>query len=134
MENEKDEKQEVTMIYPPVNIYEDGLNYYYKIIAPGFDKSELDVSILDDKYITVSGNYTSHVEHLEFLSSKIEVNIPNNKDIIELEYKLSSFSRKILLYEDMDISKISSTYSNGILEIKIDKKIIPTRRVKINIE
>lgn len=129
------EKNEKEFINPPVNIYEDDNYYYYKIIAPGLDKSELDITILDDVHMVVSGNYRAHIEDVRFPQAPSYVQPSISKKEINVEFPLESFSRNIELYDDVDIEKINSFYDRGVLYITISKistmKEVTTRKIQI---
>jgi HSP20 family protein len=105
---------------PRVDIIENDKAYEIQVAVPGMNKDDFKLD-LNDNFLTVSGER-------KFTKEKKE----NNFHSIETQY--GTFSRSFSLPENVDASKISAAYNNGILEIvvpKDEKKVLKTT-IKVN--
>ncbi len=92
---------------PRVNITEREKDYRLEMEAPGFDKKDLKVEMVDDT-ITIRG------EH----------NTEDNKDeehFTRREFSRSSFERSFVLPNTANTEKINADYVNGVLALTIPK-------------
>jgi HSP20 family protein len=99
---------------PRVDIVENDNAFEILVAVPGMKKD-------DFKYLTVSGER-------KFTREKKE----NNFHSVETQY--GTFSRSFSLPENVDASKISAKYNDGILEVlvpKDEKKVLKTT-IKVN--
>ena len=99
------------------------VNFTIEVLAPGFDKNELDVTVKDG-LITVKGNNTS-VEEKE------------SKNYLKKGFTKKSFSRTYKLTDKVDLItyKIDAKFENGILFITIEKKKVDEPKpIKIEIK
>jgi HSP20 family protein len=105
---------------PKVDILEKDNSYELHVAAPGLAKEDFNVEVKDN-FLTVSGDR-------KFSNEKSE----KNYHTIETQY--GSFVRSFSLPENVDSSKISAKYNNGILELSIpkdEKKALKTT-IKVN--
>lgn len=104
-----------------VNISETEKNYLIEILVPGFEKSEIKVSV-DKNELTIAS-----------LDNK-EQNIENKLNYLRHEYQKQAFSRSFLLPEHVETDKIEALHQNGILSISLPKKAkveIPVQEIEI---
>lgn len=105
---------------PKVDIVENEKAFELHVAVPGMSKDDFKID-LNDNYLTVSGER-------KFTSEKTE----NNFHSIETQF--GTFSRSFSLPDNVDATKISAKYNNGILEITVpkdEKKILKTT-IKVN--
>jgi len=105
---------------PKVDIVENDKSYEISVAVPGLSKEDFKID-LNDNFLTISGER-------KFSKEKKE----NNLHLVETQY--GNFSRSFSLPENIDASKISAAYNNGILEISIpkdEKKVLKTT-IKVN--
>lgn len=105
---------------PKVDILENETAYEIGVAVPGLSKEDFKID-LNDNFLTVSGER-------KFSKEKKE----NNLHVVETQY--GNFSRSFSLPENVDASKISAKYNNGILEITVpkdEKKVLKTT-IKVN--
>jgi HSP20 family protein len=96
----------------PVNIIETAEAYHLDMVAPGREKADFSIS-LDKNLLTIS--YTKKEEVKE-----------EGKKLIRKEFSLQSFKRTFTLSQQVDATKISATYVNGILTVTVAKKEVVT--------
>jgi HSP20 family protein len=95
----------------PVNIRETDKTYDMEVIAPGLTKQDFKISLTGDM-LTVSFDHK-------------EENKQENKDgggYIRSEYRRRSFSRSFSLGDNVDASKATARYEDGILHLSLPKK------------
>jgi len=100
---------------PRVDIIEAEKAFEIHVAVAGMNKEDFKLD-LNDNLLTISGER-------KFAKEKKE----NNFHSIETQY--GTFSRSFSLPENVDASKISAAYNNGILEITVpkdEKKIVKT--------
>lgn len=105
---------------PKVDILETEKAYEIQLAIPGVNKEDFKID-LNDNRLTISGER-------KFAKEKKE----NNLYVAETQY--GNFSRSFSLPENVDASKISAAYNNGILEITVpkdEKKVLKTS-IKVN--
>ena len=90
---------------PKVDISETDNSFNFLFSVPGMDKSDLSIEI-DKGYLTVSGER-------KFGDKK--------ESYHSIENGFGKFSRSFQLPDDIDESKVSANYKNGILNISIKK-------------
>lgn len=103
-----------------VNVIENDKDYLFEVAAPGFNKSNFDVTVDGDK-LEISGNYSSE-------NNEEEGNYKRR------EFSYSSFKRSFTLPKDVTQEDISAKYENGILNITVPKsnnKDSPNKRIEI---
>jgi HSP20 family protein len=105
---------------PKVDILENEKAFELHVAVPGMSKEDFKVD-LKDNYLTISGER-------KFNKDKKEGNLHS----IETQY--GSFSRSFALPDNVDASKISAKYNNGILELTIPKDEKKTLKASIKID
>lgn len=86
-------------------------------VLPGIEEKDIDIQILPDGYLTISGEMT--------LEKKEE---KKNSSFSSIHY--GSFSRQIPLPFNLDYDKTEAKFSDGVLEISIPKKQTEQQNVK----
>lgn len=105
---------------PRVDIVENDNAFEILVAVPGMKKEDFKLDV-NDNYLTISGER-------KFSREKKE----NNFHSIENQY--GTFGRSFSLPENVDASKISAKYTDGILEVlvpKDEKKVLKTT-IKVN--
>ena len=100
---------------PRVDIVEEEKSYEIQVAAPGLNKEDFKLD-LNDNYLTVSGERKFTKEQKQ-------------KNFHSIETQYGTFSRSFSLPENVDATKITAKYVNGILEISIpkdEKKVLKT--------
>jgi HSP20 family protein len=106
--------------FPPVNVKENDKSFDIELMAPGFDKKDLNISI-DEGFLTVS------------VESKHEDEKKEN-DYTKREFGSSSFSRSFHIPVNANEEDIQAKYENGVLKLVIAKKNISATKPKKSIE
>ena len=91
----------------PVNIKQTKDSYILEVVAPGWDKNDIKVS-LDDKLLTISAE------------KKNEVN-EANESFLRKEFASRSFKRSFNVDEKIDTANIQAKYENGVLTLNLPK-------------
>lgn len=94
--------------FTPVNIKETENGYTVDVVAPGFEKSDFNVS-LDRDLLTISAEKKNETKE-------------ENEKTIRSEYSYSSFKRSFTLDENIDGSNIDAKYVNGVLTLNLPRK------------
>jgi HSP20 family protein len=105
---------------PKVDILETEKAFEIHMAAPGMNKDDFKLD-LKDNFFTISGERKFTKEQ-------------NEENFRSIETNYGSFSRSFSLPENVDGSKISAKYVNGILEVNIpkdEKKTLKTT-IKVN--
>lgn len=100
---------------PRVDIHESEKAFEIHVAVPGVNKEDFKID-LNDNYLTISGERKLTREKKD-----------GNYHSIETQY--GTFSRSFTLPENVDASKISAKYNNGILELNVpkdEKKVLKT--------
>lgn len=101
----------------PVNIYEDGANYYMTCMLPGVRPDALEVST-EGNVLTISGAYQPHA--------------PEGAAAVLQEFGPVQFRRQFSLGSGLDTDGISAHYENGMLQLVLSKaQQNRTRRIPI---
>lgn len=105
---------------PRVDIIEEDKAFEVHVAVPGMSKDDFKID-LNDNYLTISGERKFNREKKE-------------DNFYSMETQYGTFSRSFSLPENVDASKISAKYVNGILEITIpkDEKKILKSTIKVN--
>ena len=110
------------MGYPHLNMIENDKSYTLKFELPGMDKSEVKLSLEQDRVLTIEGE-------------KRRESKDSNKTFVREEISYGKFKRVMRLPKDADSDKMTTSYKNGILTVVIPKKEIkksPTKIIPIN--
>ncbi len=105
---------------PRVDILEAEKSFEIQLAVPGLEKEDFKID-LDDNRLTMSGER-------KFAKEKKE----NNFYRVETQY--GNFSRSFTLPDNVDSTKITAAYKNGILEITVpkDQKKLEKTTIKVN--
>lgn len=100
------------------DIYEDEKNYFIEADMPGMKKEDVSVDY-NDGYLTIKAERNSETEE-------------NKKDYIRQERFYGSMERKFYV-GDIDESKVSASFKNGVLKIDVPKDTIekPSKSIEI---
>lgn len=104
---------------PKVDILENDKAYEISVAVPGLSKEDFKID-LNDNFLTISGER-------KFSKEKKE----HNLHVVETQY--GNFSRSFSLPENVDASKISAKYADGILEITVPKDEKKTLKTTIKV-
>ncbi|MAD11455.1 MAG: heat-shock protein Hsp20 [Flavobacteriaceae bacterium] len=88
---------------PAVNIIENDTDFILHIAAPGLNKNDFELSI-ENKVLSIE-----------------VVKDPNNDDFTRQEFDYTSFKRTFSIPKTVEKSKISASYTNGVLNITLPK-------------
>lgn len=91
------------------DIYESDGVFYLEMDIPGFDKSDVNIEIDDNDYLTVTAEKSSSVEDNE------------GKNYIRRERSYGRYQRSFYV-GTIDKKAIEATFLNGILKISMPKK------------
>jgi HSP20 family protein len=105
---------------PRVDILEDEKAFEIHVAVPGVNKDDFKIE-LNDNLLTISGERKLNREKKE-----------GNFQSIETQF--GAFSRSFNLPDNVDASKISAKYNNGILELVVpkDEKKVLKASIKVN--
>ncbi len=92
---------------PPVDIFERGDDLVIRAEVPGLDKNEIDISVEDNRLV-IKGERKREREF-------------NEENAYRLERAFGTFMRSFLLPKTVDSSKISASYTNGVLKVTLPK-------------
>ena len=104
---------------PKVDILETEAAYEINVAVPGLKKEDFKID-LNDNFLTISGERKFSKERKE-----------NSVHVVETQY--GNFSRSFSLPENVDASKISAKYADGILEITVPKDEKKTLKTTIKV-
>jgi len=99
--------EELSVVRPSVDIFEEGDDVVVKAELPGMKKEDLDVKLTDNA-ITISGEKKKE--------EKIE-----KKDYYRFERSYGSFTRSFSLPTEVQSDKAKAQFKDGVLEIRIPK-------------
>lgn len=88
----------------PIDLYQDKDSVIVRSELPGFRKEDLRVQVADDA-LTISGHFARDEA--------------KEKDAVQAE---ASVERAISLPENLDYEKVSASYENGVLTVKLPKR------------
>ena len=108
---------------PMIDYYEDDKEFIATIELPGVNREDIEVSIGDDNQLEIK------VEKRD--EAKVE---DKKKGFYKYQKNYSGFYRTVPLPDNIDRDSIKASYKNGVLELKIAKKLIAGSRKKIQIE
>ncbi|MCX7724241.1 MAG: Hsp20/alpha crystallin family protein [Thermodesulfovibrio sp.] len=114
-------REEVEIVTPAVDIYEEEDDLVVKAELPGINKEDIEVKITDD-YITIAGEKKKE--------EKVQ-----RKDYYRYERSYGSFSRTFRLPVEVQTDKAKAKFENGVLEIRIPKtEEAKKKEIKLKIE
>lgn len=106
---------------PKVDIIDDNQNIIVKAELPGIGKEDINVSVNDDRMLTIKGNKRRDDRFAE-------------STFVRSERVYSEFNRSFMLPDTADISKINAKFDNGVLVLTIPKIEPPApKEIKVDI-
>ncbi len=106
-------------VFPKTNVIESKSEYILQIAVPGMEKDNFSISIEKDLMVLTVINDETSGEEINYLRR---------------EFDYASFKRNYNLPEEVDSERISASYENGILTIKLGKKDFAVVQPPKNIE
>jgi HSP20 family protein len=88
----------------PIDLYQDKDSVIVRSELPGFRKEDLRIQVADDT-LTISGHFAA--------------GDAKDKDAVQTE---TSVERAISLPENLNYEKVSASYENGVLTVKLPKR------------
>lgn len=105
---------------PSANITENEDSYRIELNAPGFEKDDFNIQILNE-VLTITGQHK-------------EEKTKEENNYLRKEYNYGSFSRSFKLDDLINEENIVAKYANGILKLELPKnklQIKPTKKIKV---
>jgi HSP20 family protein len=93
---------------PAVNIIETNNEFLLELAAPGMKKSDFNIEV-DNKMLSISSEVS-------------ENNETETRSYTRREFGYASFKRTFNLPETVDASKVSASYTDGILMVNLPKR------------
>lgn len=118
--NFKSTGRKISSTYPLVDIFEESQTFRLKADLPGLNKEDFEVSI-EDNVLTISGEKKESV-----FSGKGQYS--------HFERNYGQFNRSFNLPSNINNDSIEAFYKDGVLDIIISKKHIPTDALIIDSE
>lgn len=112
-----------TFSIPAVNIIETFPNFVVELAAPGFEKDNFAIEVVDNTLKITSNREEEKTEENE------------KRQFTRREFNYQSFERSFTLPENIDTENIKAEYENGILRIslpRIEEKKALKRMVEIS--
>ena len=106
-------------VYPPMNVYHDGESFIVRGEVPGIAPKELDIEVTGDT-LTVRGERKAP-------------EIPEGASYHRREREFGRFRRSLTLPEQVDSTKVTASFTDGILEIRLPYAEAAKRR-KIDVQ
>ncbi len=105
---------------PAMDLIETGEHFVLKADLPGMDEGDVSIEV-ENNILTVSGERkTTHEE--------------KHEGYYRLERATGAFSRSLTLPEGIDAERVTATFHNGVLEVRVPKPVQATpRRVQISL-
>lgn len=106
---------------PKIEVQDNENNYLVSAELPGIKEEDLDISF-ENETLILQGEKKNETKR-------------EGKGYYRSEMSYGSFYRAIPLARDVNPDKISATFTNGILKVKIDKNLSPTskgKKIEIN--
>jgi len=108
---------------PSVNIREDENGFEVDMAAPGFEKKDFKIELLNN-LLTISSE------------KQVETETKEGQQFTRQEFSYQSFSRSFTLPNTVEGEKIQAKYENGILKVAIPKreeaKPKPVKQIEIH--
>lgn len=96
---------------PAVNVKETKSAFKLEVSAPGFDKKDFKINV-DKNVLTISAEKELSVEEKD-----------DDEKVLRQEFSSSTFSRSFTLPEHVDTDNIEAKEKNGVLTIKLPKRM-----------
>ena len=93
------------------DIYEKDNVYYLEMDIPGFDKSDVNIEIDDNDYLTITAEKNNENTEED-----------ENKNYIRKERSYGKYQRSFYI-SGIDKENVEASFSNGILKVTMPKKV-----------
>jgi HSP20 family protein len=93
---------------PSVNIRENGKEFFIDLAAPGFRKSDFQVTV-ENNVLTIS-------------AEREEEKTDDKEHFTRKEFSYNSFSRSFTLPPSVNAEKVDAKYADGLLKLSLPKK------------
>ncbi|GLI61979.1 hypothetical protein VaNZ11_004545 [Volvox africanus] len=120
----------------PLDVSEDDKCYMVTAEVPGFDKSEIKVSLSEDSVLTMTGAHEegslagAEVRKDGEAASKEEGGAGQPRAVRGGSRRFESFVRSIQLPDDADMGAITANTQHGVLAVRIPKTAKPAAKVR----
>lgn len=105
-------------VFPPINVTQDGQNFYVRTELPGIDPAALNISVERNK-LTLAGKREIPVEQ-------------DGVSYHRRERVGGAFNRSITLPGDIDPDRVEANYRHGILTITLPKaEAVKARKITV---
>lgn len=92
-------------VFPPINIYDAEDGYHLRAELPGIDPDSLDISVTRNEVVIKGDRPASEVG--------------DDQRARRREREYGGFSRAFALPENIDTARVTATYQDGILDLRI---------------
>ncbi len=113
------EDSSVNRFLPQANVLESEKYYEIHLAVPGMKKDAFNIKVEDGRL---------------FIEGERNVNFGDNLTVHRQEINYGTFQRVFHVPEDANQNKISASYSDGILNIQIQKDVKKTLKQKIEVK
>ncbi len=113
-------KQASSILIPQLDIAESEKHYHLSLDIPGIDEKDVDISV-ENGVLTVTGERTQQ-------------EVVKDKTFHRVERSHGTFRRSVKLPEQVNVDKITASFTNGVLDIdipKIAEKKDPVKKIAI---
>lgn len=105
---------------PAVNILESETSFKIEVAAPGLNKEDIKIEV-EDGILTISSETKQEKEEKD-----------KDSRYTRREFSYSAFKRSFSVDEDsIDTDKVEANYENGVLNIKVPKKVAVPAEKKV---
>jgi HSP20 family protein len=94
-------------LFPPVNVTQDGDQFYVRADVPGIDANELSISAVKNR-LSIAGKREIATEH-------------HRVSYHRKERPEGSFNRTLTLPTELDVDRIEARYADGVLTLRLPK-------------
>ncbi len=101
---------------PSVNIREEEAAFHLELVAPGFDKKDINIAV-EDEVLTISGTHSENKEE-------------KRDNYVTREFRTGSFKRSFNLAKQIDTDRIQAKYESGVLHVELPKVETAVRKPK----
>jgi HSP20 family protein len=117
---------EFTSRVPAMDVKETEKEYIVEAEVPGIPKENIDIQVLNDNTLVVSGHYETNEEPKEK-----EQEVVGKETYLTSERSTAAFKRQFVLDSKLDPEKISAQLKDGILKVTVPKEEIQIKKIQI---
>ena len=103
-----------------VDLYEDGTDLVVEMNLSGLKAEDIDVEV-EDNHLRISGN-------------REEVQEKKEKSHYQKEIRRGSFDRLVHLPDVVDHTNVQATYKDGVLTVRMPKRVTEQNKVKVQVQ